>query len=126
MRAILFFGSWIVPNLGCGTGSWDGDRLIECVTSFIKRRSGREVEASATVDVTPLVDAIVSRRLIEPAIFLFEMSKPLVGCLREVYALGEPLIQLFVGPRLADSLRGVLASSDEVEKFVSLLEASRS
>ena len=84
------------------------------------------MEASATVDVKPLVDAIVSRQLVEPAIFLFEMSKPLVGCLRDAYAFGEPLVQLFVGPTLADSLRGVLASSDEVEKFVALLEASRS
>ncbi len=71
------------------------------------------------------MDAVVQRGLVEPAIFIFEMSKPLVGCLREVYALSEPLVQLFVGSPLATSMRAVLASSDETEKFISLLEASR-
>jgi hypothetical protein len=71
------------------------------------------------------VDAIVRRGLVEPAIFIFEMSKPLVGCLREVYAVSEPLVQLFVGSPLATAMRAVLVSSDETEKFISLLEASR-
>ena len=71
------------------------------------------------------MDAVVQRGLVEPAIFIFEMSKPLVGCLREVYALSEPLVQLFVGSPLATSMRAVLASLDETEKFISLLEASR-
>jgi len=84
------------------------------------------VDRDATVDVKPLIDAIVNRRLVDPAIFLLEMSKPLVGCLREAYAFGEPLIQLLVGPTLASAMRGVLTSSDEVERVVSLLEATRS
>ena len=71
------------------------------------------------------MDAIVRRGLVEPAIFIFEMSKPLVGCLREVYAVSEPLVQLFVGSPLATAMRAVLVSSDETEKFISLLEASR-
>ncbi len=84
------------------------------------------MDTDAIVDVKPLVDAIVNRRLVDPAIFLLEMSKPLVGCLREAYVFGEPLIQLLVGPQLASAMRGVLASSDEVERVVSLLEATRS
>ncbi len=71
------------------------------------------------------MDVIVQRGLREPAIFIFEMSKPLVGCLREVYALSEPLVQLFVGSPLATAMRTVLASSDETERFITLLEASR-
>jgi hypothetical protein len=78
-----------------------------------------------STELQPLVDAIVQRGLVEPAIFIFEMSKPLVGCLREVYALSEPLAQLFVGAPLALAMRTVLASSDQAEKFISLLEASR-
>lgn len=83
------------------------------------------MENDLNTELQPLVDAIVQRGLVEPAIFIFEMSKPLVGCLREVYALSEPLVQLFVGSPLATSMRAVLASSDETEKFISLLEASR-
>ena len=83
------------------------------------------MENDLNTELQPLVDAVVQRGLVEPAIFIFEMSKPLVGCLREVYALSEPLVQLFVGSPLATSMRAVLASSDETEKFISLLEASR-
>ena len=76
-------------------------------------------------DLRPLVDAIVRRGFAEPAIFMLEMSKPLVGCLREVYALSEPLVQIFVGTSLAAALKSALASSDDTECLISLLEASR-
>lgn len=76
-------------------------------------------------DLRPLVDAIVRRGFAEPAIFMLEMSKPLVGCLREMYALSEPLAQIFVGPTLAAALKSALASSDDTECLISLLEASR-
>jgi hypothetical protein len=76
-------------------------------------------------DLRPLVEAIVRRGFAEPAIFMLEMCKPLVGCLREAYALSEPMVQIFVGPSLAASMKAALASSDDTECLISLLEASR-
>ena len=49
------------------------------------------IESSLAASTEPLVEAIIRRKLCEPAIFILEMCKPLVGCMRELYGIGEPL-----------------------------------
>lgn len=75
----------------------------------------------------PLVDAIVTRRMVEPSIFFLEMSKPLVGCMRELYALCEPLWHSVLGSSLAPALKHALQSAADTERLIVELEiANRS
>jgi hypothetical protein len=83
------------------------------------------VEIVRNTELQPLVDAIVRRGFVEPAIFLLEMSKPLVGCMRELYAMSEPLMQVILGPSLAPALKRALQSSDETEILIAELERTR-
>ena len=83
------------------------------------------MESSENNELQPLVDAISRRRLIEPAIFFLEMSKPLVGCLRELRSMSEPIAQALLGATLAPALKRALRSSDDTERLIQLLESAR-
>ena len=61
----------------------------------------------------------------EPSIFMLEMCKPLVGCMRELYAVSEPLMQVVLGPTIAPAFKRALQSSDETELLIQALERSR-
>ncbi|MEY4668968.1 MAG: hypothetical protein RL518_1667 [Pseudomonadota bacterium] len=63
--------------------------------------------------------------MVEPSIFLLEMCKPLVGCLRELYSMSEPLLHMLLGSSLAPALKRVLQSSDETELLIRALEGAR-
>lgn len=63
--------------------------------------------------------------MVEPAIFLLELGKPLVGCLRELYGMSEPLQRLLFGREYAPVIRELLSSSDAVERLIVLLESTR-
>ncbi len=76
-------------------------------------------------ELQPLVDAIVKRRMVEPSIFLLEMCKPLVGCLRELYGMSEPLLHTLLGSSLAPALKRALQSSDDTEVLIRALEDAR-
>jgi hypothetical protein len=54
------------------------------------------------------------------------MSKPLVGCMRELYGMSEPLVHTLFGTSLTPAVKRVLASSDDTEAFIQLLERARS
>lgn len=84
------------------------------------------METERDCELKPLVDVIVGRRMVEPAIFLLEMSKPLVGCMRELYGMSEPLVHALFGSSLTPAVKRVLASSDDTEAFIQLLEQARS
>lgn len=75
--------------------------------------------------VCELAREIHERGFATPAIFLFEMSKPLIGCLRELYSCSRSLQHLICGRELAPVLTQVLSSSNEVERLISLLEQLR-
>lgn len=83
------------------------------------------VETANNNELRPLVDALVQRRLVEPSIFLLEMSKPLVGCMRELYAMSEPLMHAMLGSHLAPALKRALQSSDDTELLIRELERAR-
>ncbi|MEN9847035.1 MAG: hypothetical protein RIS36_2182 [Pseudomonadota bacterium] len=83
------------------------------------------VEIGQKQDVQPLVDAIVRRRMVEPSIFLLEMCKPLIGCLRELYGMTEPLLHTLLGSSLAPALKRALQSSDDTEALIQALEQAR-
>ncbi len=83
------------------------------------------MEIGQKQDLQPLVDAIVKRRMVEPSIFLLEMCKPLVGCLRELYAVSEPLLHTLLGSSLAPALKRALQSSDDAEVLIRALEETR-
>ena len=83
------------------------------------------METAKITELQPLVDAIVRRRIVEPSIFLLEMSKPLVGCMRELYAMSEPLMHIILGSSLAPALKRALQSSDDTELLISELEQAR-
>lgn len=83
------------------------------------------MEIEASQDLGPLVDAIARRRVIGPAIFLLEMGKPLIGCMRELYTASEPLVRPFFGPVLGPAVERALRSSDETERLIQLLEQRR-
>ncbi len=83
------------------------------------------VEIGQKHELQPLVDAIVKRRMVEPSIFLLEMCKPLVGCLRELYGMSEPLLHTLLGSSLAPALKRALQSSDDTEVLIRALEDTR-
>lgn len=83
------------------------------------------MSAHATDPLQSLADAIVRRGLREPAIFMLELCKPLVGCMRELYGVGEPILRTVVGSERAPQLRDVLESSDRVEQLIERLEQRR-
>jgi len=72
--------------------------------------------------IQQLADAVKGRGVTVPAIFLLELSKPLTGCLRELYGASESLQELIFGKALLPALREVLASSDRVEELITMLE----
>ncbi len=85
------------------------------------------MKQSSTTDdaVYTLACRIHQRGLTTPAIFLFEMSKPLVGCARQLYACSVPIQIALCGRELMVELKEVLESSDEVERLIVLLECLR-
>jgi hypothetical protein len=76
-------------------------------------------------DLESLVQVIQGRKLVEPAIFVLEMSKPLVGCARELYRITEPLMRMLFTPTLAPAVERVLSSSENVELLIRRLEGAR-
>ena len=84
------------------------------------------MERDDASELVPLVEAIARRGLVGPAIFLLEMGKPLVGCLRELYAASEPLVRPLFGPSVAPAIERALRSSEETERLIQLLEGCRS
>lgn len=78
------------------------------------------------VPISPLEELAASikrRRLVEPAIFFLELSKPLIGCMRELYGISEPLQRTLFGKELLSSVRELLASRDNVETLITMLES---
>jgi len=75
--------------------------------------------------IESVAEAIGRRGLCEPAIFILELSKPLVGCMRELCGAGEPIASALLGGSWAPKLREVLASSDSVEALIQCLEQMR-
>lgn len=76
-------------------------------------------------NLNDIAESLKRRQMIEPAIFLLELAKPLVGCMRELYGISEPLQRLMFGREYAPAVREVLSSSDEMEKLIVLLESTR-
>ena len=56
---------------------------------------------------------------------MLEMCKPLVGCMRELYSMSEPLMQIVLGSTIAPAFKRALQSSDETERLIQALESSR-
>lgn len=83
------------------------------------------MHAEAETDLESLAQAIRARKLVEPAIFVLEMSKPLVGCARELYRMSEPLMRMLFTPTLAPAVERVLSSSENVELLIRRLEDTR-
>jgi hypothetical protein len=83
------------------------------------------MRGEADADLECLVRAIRARKLVEPAIFVLEMSKPLVGCAREIYKVGEPLMRMLFSSAFAPALERVLSSSDNVELLIRRLEDAK-
>lgn len=75
--------------------------------------------------IDSVAGAIARRGLCEPAIFVLELSKPLVGCMRELCAVGEPIAAALLGGAWGPKLREVLASSESVEALIQRLEHVR-
>jgi hypothetical protein len=78
------------------------------------------------VHISPLEELAASiqrRSLVEPAIFFLELMKPLVGCMRELYGVSEPLQRTLFGKEILSSVRELLASRENVETLITLLES---
>ncbi|MFN4895073.1 MAG: hypothetical protein ACK5GN_11400 [Pseudomonadota bacterium] len=75
--------------------------------------------------IEQLAQVLIDRRMVAPAIFLLELSKPLIGCARELYTMTEGLQSVIFGSRAVPALKQLLSSSDQVEKLIVLLEESR-
>lgn len=83
------------------------------------------METDKNIELQPLVDVIARRGMVEPAIFFLEMSKPLIGCLRELYSVSEPILHTFVTSSALPALKVALQSSDDTERLIEMLEQSR-
>jgi len=72
-----------------------------------------------------LACSIKARRLVAPAIFMLELSKPLVGCMRELYSMSESLQNLLFGSELVPAAKDLLSSPKRIEDLIVLLEQER-
>jgi hypothetical protein len=63
--------------------------------------------------------------MVEPAIFFLELSKPLVGCMRELYGMSEPLVRALFGAKVSPALSAMLLSAEHVERLIVMLESER-
>ncbi len=63
--------------------------------------------------------------MVEPAIFFLELSKPLVGCMRELYGMSEPLARALFGTKLSPAVATMLSSAEHVEHLIVMLESER-
>lgn len=75
--------------------------------------------------VEQIAQVLIERRLVAPAIFMLELSKPLVGCARELYGVTEGLQQALFGSQLVPALKELLSSVERIEELIVLLEQSR-
>lgn len=80
---------------------------------------------SNTQSLEALASSIRGKGMVEPAIFFLELSKPLVGCMRELYGMSEPLLRTLVGGALSPAIRELLSSAEHVEKLITMLESER-
>ncbi len=80
---------------------------------------------SSAQSLEALADSIRDRGVVEPTIFFLELSKPLVGCMRELYGMSEPLLRTLLGRSLSPAIRELLSSADQVEKLIVILESKR-
>lgn len=70
-----------------------------------------------------IAESLRRRGLVEPAIFVLELTKPLVGCMRELYGMSEPLQRaLFGRDHDLPAMRKLLSSSERVEDLIRILE----
>jgi len=72
-----------------------------------------------------LAQALIERRMVVPAIFLLELSKPLVGCMRELYGMTEGLQRVLFGSEFVPAAKELLSSVERVEELIVLLERHR-
>jgi hypothetical protein len=79
----------------------------------------------AVQSLEQLAQVIIERRMVTPAIFLLELSKPLIGCARELYGATEGLQRVVFGPDNFSALKELLSSVDRVEDLIVLLEQGR-
>ncbi len=63
--------------------------------------------------------------MVEPAIFFLELSKPLVGCMRELYGMSEPLARTLFGSKASPALGALLSSAEHVERLIVMLESEQ-
>jgi hypothetical protein len=89
---------------------------------FYYRHCMQTGEALETIE--QLACAVRERGLTAPAIFALELSKPLVGCLRELYNISESIQLLLFGRELVPALQSVLSSSERVEELIRCLEGN--
>lgn len=72
-----------------------------------------------------IAQVLIERRMVAPAIFMLELSKPLVGCARELYGMTEGLQRVLFGSQCVPALKDLLSSVERVEELIVLLEKSR-
>lgn len=69
-----------------------------------------------------LASLLIERRMVAPAIFMLELSKPLIGCARELYGITEGLQRVLFGSQVMPVLKDLLSSVEQVEALIVLLE----
>jgi hypothetical protein len=82
------------------------------------------MDASPSIFLEELAVSIRRRGLVAPAIFFLELTKPLVGCMRELYGASEPLQNILFGAERTHAIRELLESSERVEQLIAILESS--
>jgi hypothetical protein len=80
---------------------------------------------SSTQSLQTLATSIRGKGMVEPAIFFLELSKPLVGCMRELYVMSEPLLRTILGGAVSPAIRELLSSAEHVERLITMLESER-
>ena len=81
------------------------------------------MSASLENSLETLADSICGRGLGVPAVFFLELTKPLVGCMRELYGMSEPLQRLILGREASPGIKELLSSGENVEQLIQILEA---
>jgi hypothetical protein len=69
-----------------------------------------------------VASALKRRGLAMPAVLLLEMHRPLMGCMREMYTMVEPVALAVFGSTWMPVVRELLNSPEDVDRLIESLE----
>ena len=82
----------------------------------------QEVTSHSNLKTLALAEFIVQRGLSSPAIFFFELHKPMCGIVCALNTIAAPFMQPILGAAWSGTLSYLFESREHLEEFILLIE----